>query len=176
MGALRRQGRALLGQRSAPRAARPAAHAARQQHEPAQELQNYDAFRARTAERDHRRAMSLLDVAREQVFTCLRPDVRHRLAHLHGPEVGSGVLERVMRELNARTDMGGSRWSVAGLRDLVTLELALVTDHAAWASLQTGIRPPNAINNYSVLTAKFTLADATEASHCNSRPSTGGAT
>lgn len=37
------------------------------------------------------------------------------------PERGTGVLERLMRELNARTDIGGSRWSTAGLRDLFTV-------------------------------------------------------
>ena len=129
-------------------------HAARQQHTHAQALRDYDAFRTRIAERDHRRAMSLLDVAREQVFTCLRDEVRQRLTHLHGPEVGSGVLERVMRELNARTDIGGSRWSVNGLRDLVTLQLARMTDHPAWTTLQAVTRPPNAID-YSLGTVKF---------------------
>lgn len=129
-------------------------HSARQSHTQAQALRDYDAFRARIAERDHRRAMSLLDVAREQVFTCLRTDVQERLAHLHGPEVGSGVLERVMRELNARTDIGGSRWSVDGLRDLVTLQLARMTDHPAWTTLQAITRPSNAIH-YSLRTAKF---------------------
>lgn len=131
-------------------------HAARHQHTQAQALRDYDAFRARIAERDHRRAMSLLDVAREQVFTCLRTDVRQQLAHLHGPEVGSGVLERVMRELNARTDIGGSRWSVDGLRDLITLQLARMTDHPAWTTLQAATRPPNAIH-YSLRTAKFNV-------------------
>ena len=61
----------------------------------------------------------LLAGARDQVFTCLRPDVRARLAHLGGPELGSGVLEQVMSGLNARTDIGASGWSVDGLRDLI---------------------------------------------------------
>ena len=129
-------------------------HAARQQQTPAQALTVYDAFRAGIAERDHRRAMSLLDVAREQVFTCLRDDVRQQLVHLNGPELGSGVLERVMRELNARTDIGGSRWSIDGLRDLVTLQLARMTEHPAWTTLQSVHRPPNAIH-YSLRTAEF---------------------
>lgn len=129
-------------------------HAAKHQHSQNQALRDYDAFRARIAEREHRRAMSLLDVAREQVFTCLRVDVRQQLAHLHGPEVGSGVLERVMRELNARTDIGGSRWTVDGLRDLVTLQLARMTNHPSWTTLQAITRPPNAIH-YSLRTAKF---------------------
>jgi transposase len=129
-------------------------NAARQHHTPAQAMRDYDAFRARIAERDHRRAMSLLDVAREQVFTCLRPDVRERLAHLGGPDVGSGVLERVMRELNARTDIGGSRWSLDGLRDLVTVKLAVMTGHPAWTRLRDLTHPPSAIH-YTTRTANF---------------------
>jgi hypothetical protein len=37
---------------------------------------------------------------------CLDPDLRARLARLAGPELGTGVLERLMRELNTRTDIG----------------------------------------------------------------------
>ena len=61
---------------------------------------------------------SYLAGARDHVFTCLDPELRRDLARLGGPELGTGLLERVMRELNARTDIGGSRWSVDGLRDL----------------------------------------------------------
>ena len=103
------------------------------------------------------RARELLAGARDQVFTCLRPDVRRRLAHLGGPELGSGVLERVMRELNARTDIGGSRWSIEGLRDLITVKLARMTQHPAWTTLSQSLRPPNAID-FKVTTAKFNAA------------------
>jgi hypothetical protein len=37
-------------------------------------------------------------------------------------ELGSGVLERVMRELNRRTDIG-VRWSIDGLRRLLMIKL-----------------------------------------------------
>lgn len=125
---------------------------AREHHTPEQALRDYDRLSASIGA--HHAANELLDGAREQVFTCLRPDLRQRLAPLGGPEMGSGVLERVMRELNARTDIGGSRWSLAGLRDLVTLQLARMTDHPAWATLHAATHPPNAIH-YSLRTAKF---------------------
>jgi hypothetical protein len=120
----------------------------------AQALAAYDAFCATITEQGHHAAGELLAGARDQVFTCLRPDVRARLAHLGGPELGSGVLERVMRELNARTDIGGSRWSVDGLRDLITVQLARMTNHPAWTTLRQSLRPPNAIA-FKITTAKF---------------------
>lgn len=120
----------------------------------AQALAAYDAFAATVRTEGHHAAGELLTGARDQVFTCLRPDVRARLAHLGGPELGSGVLERVMRELNARTDIGGSRWSVDGLRDLITVQLARMTNHPAWITLQQSLRPPNAID-FKIDVAKF---------------------
>jgi hypothetical protein len=93
----------------------------------------------------HHAATELLTGARDQVFTCLQPAIRRDLAHLGGPELGSGLLERVMRELNARTDIGGSRWSIEGLRDLITIQLARMTDHPAWATLRQTTHPPNPI-------------------------------
>jgi hypothetical protein len=119
---------------------------------PAQALAAYDNFRANVD--GHHAASELLDSAREQVFTCLRPDLKLRLAALGGPEMGSGVLERVMRELNARTDIGGSRWSVPGLKDLITIQLARITDHPSWSRLQAITHPPNAIR-FNITTAKF---------------------
>jgi hypothetical protein len=120
----------------------------------AQALAAYDAFAATVTAGGHHAADELLAGARDQVFTCLRPDVRARLAHLGGPELGSGVLERVMRELNARTDIGGSRWSVEGLRDLVTVQLARMTNHPAWTTLRQTVSPPNAIA-FKIATANF---------------------
>jgi hypothetical protein len=125
---------------------------AREHHSPELALRDYDRFRASVGA--HHAARELLEGARDQVFTCLRPDLRQRLAALGGPELGSGVLERVMRELNARTDIGGSRWSLTGLRDLITIQLARMTEHPAWTRLQAVHRPPNAIH-YSLQTAKF---------------------
>ena len=120
----------------------------------AQALAAYDAFTSTVTDGGHHAAGELLTGARDQVFTCLRPAVRARLAHLGGPELGSGVLERVMRELNARTDIGGSRWSVDGLRDLITVQLARMTNHPAWATLRQSLRPPNAIS-FTLTKAKF---------------------
>ena len=119
-----------------------------------QALAAYDAFAASITTEGHHAAGELLAGARGQVFTCLRPELRARLAHLGGPELGSGVLERVMRELNARTDIGGSRWSVEGLRDLITVQLARMTDHPGWVRLRQSLRPPNAIT-FTITTAKF---------------------
>jgi hypothetical protein len=127
---------------------------ARQRLSHAQALAAYDTFCASVTGEGHHAAGELLTGARDQVFTCLRPDVRARLAHLGGPELGSGVLERVMRELNARTDIGGSRWSVDGLRDLITVQLARMTNHPAWATLRQSLRPTNAIP-FNIRTAKF---------------------
>jgi hypothetical protein len=51
-------------------------------------------------------AHTYLAAARDHAFTCLDPNLRSRLARLGGPELGTGVLERLMREINARTDIG----------------------------------------------------------------------
>jgi hypothetical protein len=51
-------------------------------------------------------AHAYLATARDHAFTCLDPDLRARLVRLGGPELGTGVLQRLMRELNARTDIG----------------------------------------------------------------------
>ena len=51
-------------------------------------------------------AQGYLASARSHAFTCIDPDLRSRLARLGGPELGTGVVERVMREVNARTDIG----------------------------------------------------------------------
>lgn len=123
----------------------------------AQALAAYDVFCATVTNEGHHAAGELLAGARDQVFTCLRPEIRTRLAHLGGPELGSGVLERVMRELNARTDIGGSRWSIDGLRDLITVQLARMTNHPAWTTLRQSLRPPNAIT-FTITTTKFNAA------------------
>jgi hypothetical protein len=117
-------------------------------------LDRYDRFTDTVRAEAHHAATELLDGARDQVFTCLLPAVRTCLAFLGGPELGSGVLERVMRELNARTDIGGSRWSVAGLRDLVTVQLARMTQHPAWTTLRENTHPPNTIN-FKINNLKF---------------------
>ncbi|MGH8422538.1 MAG: hypothetical protein ACRER3_09335, partial [Pseudomonas fluorescens] len=68
-----------------------------------------------------------------------------RLARLGGPELGTGVLERVMRELNARTDIGGSRWSIAGLRDLLTVHTARLLHHPTWKEIKRATHRPSTI-------------------------------
>lgn len=86
----------------------------RHEHTPLQALEAYDAFTA-TVPASLSSAHAYLNAARPHTFTCLDPALRRRLAHLGGPELGTGVLERLMREINARTDIGGSRWSIDGL-------------------------------------------------------------
>jgi len=90
-------------------------------------------------------AHAYLAAARDHAFTCLDPDLRARLARLGGPELGTGVLERVMRELNARTDIGGTRWSVAGLRDLLTVHTARLLHHPAWKEIKRATHRPSTI-------------------------------
>lgn len=123
----------------------------------ARALDACDAFTRTIAIEGHHAAVALLAGARDQVFTCLRPQVRRRLARLGGPELGSGVLERVMRELNARTDIGGSRWSVDGLRDLVRVQLVRMTDHPTWTTLRQNLKPDNKIT-FTAKTATFNAA------------------
>ncbi len=90
-------------------------------------------------------AHAYLAGARPHTFTCLDPKLRRQLAHLGGPELGTGVLERLMRELNARTDIGGSRWSIPGLRDLLTVQTARLLGHPAWTELHRQTHQPNRI-------------------------------
>lgn len=104
----------------------------------------YDAFVA-TIPTTLLSAHSYLTGARPHTFTCLDPKLRHQLAHLGGPELGTGVLERLMRELNARTDIGGSRWSINGLRDLLTVQTARLLGHPAWTELHRSTHQPNTI-------------------------------
>lgn len=109
---------------------------------PEEALDAYDGFAARFGTE---KASTYLREARPHVFTCLDPELRRSLAVTGGPELGTGVLERMMRELNARTDIGGSRWTVAGLADLVNVLLARATKHPAWQHLWRETHQPNAI-------------------------------
>ena len=90
-------------------------------------------------------AHAYLAGARPHTFTCLDPKLRRQLWHLGGPELGTGVLERLMRELNARTDIGGSRWSINGLRDLLTVQTARLLGHPSWTELHRQTHQPNRI-------------------------------
>lgn len=110
-----------------------------------QALALYDDFVDSITAAGHHAATSLLTVARPQVFTCLDPDLRRHLAYLGGPELGSGVIERTMRDLNARVDIGGSRWTIPGIRDAITVLTARRFAHPAWQHLVASLRPPNTI-------------------------------
>ena len=105
----------------------------------------YDDFVDAIDAAGHRAAVSLLTVARPQVFTCLGPRLRRQLAYLGGPELGSGVIERTMRDINARVDIGGSRWTIPGIRDTINVLAARRFHHPAWHALTTNLRPPNTI-------------------------------
>jgi hypothetical protein len=83
--------------------------------------------------------------ARPHAFTFLDDELQHRLAHLGGVDLGTGVIERVMRELNARTDIGGSRWSIPGLTDLVTVKTAQMLKHPIYQQLRKEILLPTTI-------------------------------
>lgn len=108
-------------------------------------LRLYDDFVEAIEAAGHHAATSLLTVARSQVFTCLDPGLRRHLAHLGGPELGSGVIERTMRDINARVDIGGSRWTIPGIRDAITVLTARRFAHPAWRALTTNLRPTNTI-------------------------------
>jgi hypothetical protein len=86
-----------------------------------------------------------LAAARPHAFTFLDERLQRRLAHLGGVDLGTGVIERVMRELNARTDIGGSRWTIPGLSDLVTVKTAQTLKHPIYQQLRKEILLPNTI-------------------------------
>lgn len=81
-----------------------------------------------------RSAAHLLRVAVDHAFTFLAHPQAGRL--LFGdkgrPELGTGVLERVMREMNRRTDVG-VRWSIQGVRAVLMLKLEHKYHHGPWA-------------------------------------------
>lgn len=108
-------------------------------------LARYDDFTDAFARHGCRNAVFYLAQARNEVFTCFDETLRERLRHLGGPEVGTGLAERVMRHINERVDVGGSRWTAAGLQDVVTLLLMRCTKHPAWQALRAATHPTNPI-------------------------------
>jgi hypothetical protein len=50
-----------------------------------------------------------------------------------------------MRDINARVDIGGSRWSIPGIRDTISVLAARRFHHPAWQALTDTLRPPNTI-------------------------------
>ena len=89
------------------------------------------------------RAARYLKAAEAEVFTFIsHPDAGRLLFGDKGrPELATGVLERVMRELNRRTDLG-VRWSIEGCRALLMLKLARKYHHPAWPWNPTATDPP----------------------------------
>ena len=56
-------------------------------------------------------------------------------------ELGTGVLERVMREMNRRTDVG-VRWSVPGVRAILMVKLQRKYAHGPWSPKPVADQPP----------------------------------
>lgn len=111
------------------------------EHTPERALQAWDTFTA-SIPAVLASAHAYLNAARPHAFTALDPALRARLAHLGGPDLGTGVIERLMREINARTDIGGARWSITGMRDLLTVTTARLLAHPAWKEITKATRPP----------------------------------
>lgn len=88
-----------------------------------------------------RGAAAHLRAATDEVFTFLTHPAAGRL--LFGDkgraELGTGVLERVMREMNRRTDVG-VRWSVPGVRAVLMVKLQRKYAHGPWS--------PNPVTNH----------------------------
>ena len=61
---------------------------------------------------------------------------------LGGPELGTGVFERLMRRVNGRTDTDGSPWSIPGLRDLLTVQTSRLLVDRAWTEFRRGTHQP----------------------------------
>jgi hypothetical protein len=116
----------------------------RNEHTIAQALAAWDEFTA-TIPTALTSARTYLDTARPHAFTCLDPALRKALAPIGGPELGTGVLERLMREINARTDIGGVRWTPAGLLDTLTVTCARILHHPAWTECVRNLRPASTI-------------------------------
>jgi Transposase, Mutator family len=72
--------------------------------------------------------------ARNEVFTFLSDPAAGWLVagHKGRPDVGTGVLERVMREMNRRTDVG-VRWSIPGVRAMLMTKLEHKYHHGRWS-------------------------------------------
>lgn len=88
-------------------------------------------------------AASHLRSARAEVFTFLvHPDAgRLVFGHKGRPELGTGVLERVMREMNRRTDVG-VRWSIEGVRAILMVKLQRKYGHGPWSPAPVADQQP----------------------------------
>ncbi len=78
-----------------------------------------------------------LRVARSHALTFLTHPEAGRLVFgdKGRAELGTGVLERVMREMNRRTDVG-VRWSVPGARAILMVKLGRKYGHSHCATLR----------------------------------------
>ena len=90
-------------------------------------------------------AASYLRSARAEVFTFLVHPNAGRLVfgHKGRPELGTGVLERVMREMNRRTDVG-VRWSIDGVRAILMVKLQRKYGHGPWSPTPVAEPQPQA--------------------------------
>ena len=85
-----------------------------------------------------------LRLARDQAFTFLDLTLAAQLPGLgHRIERGSGVIERAMRDMNARTDLHGVRWSIPGIRRVINIALADRFNHPDWTRLREQLQTPN---------------------------------
>lgn len=102
----------------------------------------YDAFVAELEESGAPAAAEHLRVARSEALTFVTHPGAGRL--LFGdkgrPELGTGVLERVMREMNRRTDVG-VRWSIRGARAVLMVKLGRKYRHGPWAPIPAPTQP-----------------------------------
>lgn len=95
---------------------------------------DYTALIERAEAADARRAARYLRDATTEVFTFLTNPTAGRLVFgdKGRPDLGTGVLERVMREMNRRTDVG-VRWSIPGIRAILMAKLQRKYGHGPWA-------------------------------------------
>jgi hypothetical protein len=77
-----------------------------------------------------------------EIFTFLtNPDAGWLVTgHKGRPDVGTGVLERVMREMNRRSDIG-VRWSIPGIRAVLMTKLEHKYRHGRWSENQAADNP-----------------------------------
>ncbi|MGI8806466.1 MAG: transposase [Acidimicrobiales bacterium] len=88
-------------------------------------------------------AAAHLRAAEGEVFTFLTHPEAGRLVFgdKGRPELGTGVLERVMREMNRRTDVG-VRWSIPGVRAILMVKLQRKYAHGPWSPKPVADQPP----------------------------------
>jgi hypothetical protein len=104
---------------------------------------DYHALIERAERAGARATTSYLRAAIGEVFTFVTHPGAGRLVfgHKGHPELGSGVLERVMREMNRRTDVG-VRWSIPGIRAILMVKLQHKYAHGPWAPSQEPEQQP----------------------------------